>query len=174
MKSLIYIFMLCLWAAAGDAQQTVPPEIALPTGSTEVLHVYARGVQVYRCTRDFKDTSRYVWTFQEPRADLFTSADYRQKTGTHFLNDAKNPTWVLSNDDKVSGKKLRQSSSKDSLSIPWLLLGSVPESGKGRLAGVTYIQRLYTQGGVAPAKAEKSQSGKLLEVPYTAEYLFFR
>ena len=39
--------------------------------------------------------------------------------------------------------------------------------------GTTYIQRVNTTGGLAPA-AVPTQAGQEVKVPYTAEYFFYR
>ena len=174
MKRFIYSTILILWAVVVHGQQTVPVAVAVPTNTTIILHVYARGVQIYQCTQDMKDTSHYVWVFREPMATLFTSADYIKEVGKHYLNTTKNPTWELSDGSLISGIKLQQAPSPDSDAIPWLLLSGVAKSGKGRLTNVAFIQRLYTHGGLAPKNADQSQKGQILQVPYTAEYLFYK
>jgi hypothetical protein len=162
-----------LWAVVVHGQQAIPTTVAVPTNNAIVLHVYARGVQIYQCTPDIKDTSHYVWTFREPRATLFSSAGYIQVVGKHYLNTTKKPTWELSDGSLISGVKLH-ASSPDSVAIPWLLLRGIAESGKGSLTNVVFIQRLYTHGGLAPKRADQSQKGQILQVPYTAEYLFYK
>jgi hypothetical protein len=45
----------------------------------------------------------------------------------------------------------------------------------GALQGVTFVQRLNTQGGAAPATGCESTSvGSEVKVPYSATYLFLR
>ena len=166
------IFML--WAVVVHGQQAIPAAVSTPNNTRITLHVYAKGVQIYQCTQDPKDTSHYVWTFREPKATLFSSANYKQEVGKHYLSVTKNPTWELSDGSLISGVKLQQAPSPDSDAIPWLLLRGVVESGKGSLANIAFIQRLYTHGGSAPKKADQSQKGQTLQVPYTAEYLFYK
>ena len=57
-----------------------------------------------------------------------------------------------------------------------LLPGTPPTTVAGVLGGTTYIQRLNTQGGTQPPVAEcKAQTaGKVKEVPYKADYVFFK
>ena len=174
MRRLIFssFFILCAFAGLAQQQQ-LPAAIKVPEGSRLILHAYAKGVQVYVCTRDAKDTSHYKWTFLEPRANLYSSGDYQQHIGKHYLSAAKSPTWEIADGSTVSGAKLQQASSPDSLSIPWLLLKTVVTGGKGKLNSIAFIQRVNTHGGAAPSKADGAQKGKLLEVPYTAEYLFY-
>lgn len=174
LKRFSYSMIFILLAATCRGQQFIPSTIAVPIGTTIVLHVYAKGVQIYRCTQDVKDTSQYIWTFQEPQANLFNSVSYIQKIGKHYLSTDKNPAWELSDGSIISGIKLQQASSPDGGSIPWLLLHAVAKSGKGSLEQIVFIQRLYTHGGKAPEKVDSSQKGQVLQVPYTAEYLFYK
>src|ERR1700753_89994 len=122
MKRLLYSAILILCIVTAHTQDAIPAAIAVPAGSTLIMHVYAKGTQVYRYTPDPKDTTHYVWTFQEPKANLFEAAAYKKKNGKNFLSSTKSPTWELSDGSMISGAKLQQVSSPDSLSIPWLLL----------------------------------------------------
>lgn len=56
--------------------------------------------------------------------------------------------------------------------IPWLLLRKVTAEGPGVLGRTTYVQRVNTTGGLAPA-APPTQVGEEARVPYTADYYFF-
>jgi hypothetical protein len=57
--------------------------------------------------------------------------------------------------------------------IPWLLLRAVSTEGPGIFERTTFIQRVNTMGGAAPATAP-TQAGQEARVPYTAEYYFYR
>jgi hypothetical protein len=52
------------------------------------------------------------------------------------------------------------------------LLKKTETSGNGIFTKVTYIQRTNTTGGLAPS--EPGAVNELREVPYTAEYYFYR
>ncbi|MCR8560659.1 DUF3455 domain-containing protein [Mucilaginibacter sp. BJC16-A38] len=153
--------------------QEIPVAIKVPENCSLIMHAYAKGVQVYICTQDPLDTSRYVWTFVEPRANLYAAADNSRLIGKHYLNPTKKPTWESTDGSTISGAKLQQTNSPDSLAIPWLLLKGITPGGTGKLTPVAFIQRLNTKGGKAPATANRQQKGQLLEQPYTAEYLFY-
>ena len=59
--------------------------------------------------------------------------------------------------------------------VDWLRLkaDSTAAGADGdRLAGTTYIQRIHTAGGVAPAGP--CAVGASAEVPYSADYVFFK
>lgn len=59
----------------------------------------------------------------------------------------------------------------DLLSI--FVLRATSTSGRGEFARVTYIQRVNTIGGTAPAEAGVFV-GDEARVPYTTEYYFYR
>ena len=60
----------------------------------------------------------------------------------------------------------------DPSAIAWLLLGAVSD-GPGVFQRVTFIQRVNTVGGNAPADPGSS-TGEKARVPYTTEYFFYR
>jgi hypothetical protein len=67
----------------------------------------------------------------------------------------------------------------DPTAIPWLLLSKVSTTvgaDGDRLANTTFIQRTSTTGGLAPAAAEcnSTTTGTAVEVPYTADYYFWK
>ena len=152
---------------------SIPLSIGVPKRSRLIWHTYAKGVQVYVCTQDPKDTSNFIWTFKEPRANLYADSSYRQLVGQHYFDAGKNPTWETSDGSKVSGVKVEQANSPDSAAIPWLLLHATVTGGRGTLTRAAFIQRIHTRGGKAPATAGRPNKGQSLEVGYTAEYFFY-
>src|SRR5205809_227567 len=64
----------------------------------------------------------------------------------------------------------------DLTAIPWVLLSAktTPGADGDRLVDTTFIQRLYTTGGLQPAAADcnAATAGTVVESPYTAEYVF--
>ena len=170
----IFSLLLVFYTMAGFGQdKDIPYSIQVPEGSELILHTYARGVQIYMCTQDPRDTSRVVWTFNEPRANLYADSSYHQLIGKHYFDAGKNPTWEDTGGSKVTGLKVQQANAPGGVAIPWLLLKATINSGTGTLRSAVFIQRIYTKGGKAPAMADRLQKGQSLEVPYTAEYLFY-
>ncbi|MBU4508400.1 MAG: DUF3455 domain-containing protein, partial [Gammaproteobacteria bacterium] len=55
------------------------------------------------------------------------------------------------------------------------LVKANPAMGMGAMQGVTYIQRVATKGGVAPAMAcDAATMGSKQIVNYQADYIFWR
>ena len=59
-------------------------------------------------------------------------------------------------------------------SIPLQLVKADPAMGGGAMQGVSYIQRLNTKGGVAPATpCNAAAKGMRQQVVYEADYVFY-
>lgn len=153
---------------------TIPDAIALPdnlpAGNSRVATFYAVGVQKYKAQEIAgSNPVAYSWAFVAPQADLYDATN--NKVGTHSAG----PDWQLSAADSMFGQSFtppRTSPSNDVASIDWLLL--MPKTGKtpsGVFANVSYVQRIDTKGGKAPATQPTSASDTV-DVPYTAIYRF--
>ncbi|MDI1274167.1 DUF3455 domain-containing protein, partial [Polaromonas sp.] len=60
-------------------------------------------------------------------------------------------------------------------SIPLQLVKGNPAMGNGAMQGVTYIQRVATMGGVAPATpCAAGNLGARQVVKYQADYIFYK
>lgn len=143
----------------------------LPKGNTRVATFFAEGVQRYKAQqRPGSDPVTYEWVFVAPKADLYDATN--KKVGTHSAG----PSWQLSgSSDSIFAQQFspaRAAASPDPRSIDWLLLA--PKTGKiptGAFKDVSYIQRIATQGGKAPAALPTGISDTI-EVKYTAVYRF--
>jgi len=134
--------------------------LAAPVGSTLVLHAFGIGVQIYR----WNGTS---WGFVAPSATLFADRAGHGAVATHFAG----PTWQSNSGGTVVGTVVDHCT-PDVASIPWLSLSGAPD-GPGIFAKVAFIQRLNTVGGNAPS-TPGSVVGDEAQVPYTADYLFYK
>ena len=156
-------------AHAKPTAPDVPSELQVPEGNSVFLVGHAVGVQIYRCTAT---TSGAAWTLIAPRADLF--ADSGRLVATHSAG----PTWQGTDGSRVVGKK-EAGVTVDPTAIPWLKLSaaSTTEGPDGeRLLNTTFIQRVNTTGGLPPAAAQCDPTtvGAQAEVPYTADYFFWK
>ena len=152
--------------AAARAVGNTQPELGTcdrlraPEGSSFAYHAYARGVQIYR------------WNGQEwlpvgPSADLYADANGKALVGTHFGG----PRWQSLSGSTVRGEVIDRCV-RDANAVPWLTLKGIPESGPGVFAHTTFIQRVNTTGGKSPSTP--GSLNQVVEIPYTAEYYFYR
>src|SRR5690242_10239472 len=139
------------WAVAADAGPApacggeVPAKLAAPPGQELAFELLADGVQIYACTAPAGGSGAPGWTLQAPEATL-TDANGR-RAGTHRAG----PTWEAADGSAVVGAKV-ESATADPTAVPWLLLRAASHEGSGRMAGVTWVQRVRTSGGLAPAE----------------------
>jgi hypothetical protein len=145
---------------------SVPLALVVPEGNKLAFFFDAVGKQIYAC----KTTATgFAWVFQAPEADLFNPGG--ELAGTHFVG----PTWQANDGSKVVGSRVA-GVTVDRTAIPWLLLKAVSNEGDGRMAKITYIQRLDTAGGVAPpadACNATTVDGEPARVDYVATYFFY-
>jgi hypothetical protein len=155
-------------APAAPAPPAVPDEIAVRDGHKPFLLGHAVGVQIYTCTTV---AGGFAWGPATPRADLLD--DHGSVIVRHFGG----PSWQAKDGSTVVAQRVRDES-VDATSIPWLLLSATgtPGADGDRLAGTTYIQRIATTGGRAPAAepCNASTVGNAVPVPYTADYVFWK
>jgi Protein of unknown function (DUF3455) len=184
MLALTFIFIPQTARAEKVTPPAVPTDIQVPAGNIAFLVGHAVGTQNYICLPG-TGPSGFAWTLFGPQATLFDD-DWGQIT-THFLSanpvegDALRPTWQHSRDtSSVWGAAMAMAPSAAPNSIPLLLVRVVgaqlgPDGGD-KLSKTTFIHRLNTVGGTAPATgcAIPSNVGSRAFVPYTADYFFYR
>ena len=130
---------------------------------------HAVGVQIYSCNAT---TSGHSWGLVAPRANLY--GDKGKLLMTHFAG----PTWRAKDGSRVVAQRV-DGVTVDATAIPWLLLSTVstaPGPDGDRLTKTTFIQRIATTGGLAPPAAECNAGtvGAVREIPYTADYYFWK
>lgn len=154
-----------LTAAIALAQTQVPENLKPPASETVVLKAVGKGRQIYSCgTKDGK----FQWTLERPQADLFDAR------GTQIGRHYQGPTWEANDGSKVTGQLEQQAGAPRPGAVAWLLLKAKSHAGTGVLSNVTYIQRLHTTGGAAPAEGcDKGHTRAEIAVEYQADYYFY-
>jgi hypothetical protein len=135
---------------------TVPAQLAVPAGQRLVATLTVdRGSQVYACTKG-------AWTLKEPAAVL--------TSGTEEVLHTAGPQWISTSDGSaVTGAASATVAVPGA--VPELLLKATAHRGSGLFGNVSYIQRLDTHGGLAPAGA--CPDGTQQAVGYSAQYRFY-
>jgi hypothetical protein len=153
------------------ALATAPDAVVAPAPAKAHLDTLGVGEITYEC-REVKDMpGKYEWAFVGPVATLY-DAD-RKPVGKYYAG----PTWEANDGSKVTGKQVAVAPSPNPKSIPLQLVKVEAPStiGSGAMTGVSYIQRLDTRMGVAPATAcDTASKGATQKVAYEARYVFFR
>ena len=162
-----------LLAACTFNKVLVAPEVAAelrpPAGQQLYFETLAEGVQVYECVTNDRAPTGYAWAFRGPEATLMDRQ--RAILGKHYGG----PTWEANDGSKVVAEVRGKTDAPDAKAIPWLLLGTKSREGKGTFDAVTSIQRLATEGGIAPSGGcDGGRVGQKARVPYKATYYFYR
>jgi hypothetical protein len=160
----ISIVCLALLAAPASASPplSVPEALRVPDGNAMVWKASATGWQIYTCATDG------TWKLKAPDAVLRDDAG--KQIGKHFAG----PTWEASDGSRVVGELKAKADAPDASAIPWLLLAAKSHAGEGTLAKVSFIQRVSTTGGKAPASGcDAAHGGAEQRVAYTAIYQLY-
>jgi hypothetical protein len=164
-----YVLPLIACFTAGTALAQTPAEITPPAGNTAALTLSATGDLTYECKEAVDKPGSFAWTFVGPNAKLWDAS--RKEVGRYYAG----PTWESADGSKVTGKQLAVVPGMAG-AIPLQLVQASPTMGNGAMAGVTYVQRLKTVGGVAPSSPAcmAGNAGAKTTVPYSADYVFFK
>jgi hypothetical protein len=153
--------------AAGDSPSPpkVPAALAVPAGAKLAARFHATGAQVYACT---SAGGQYSWVLARPDATLADASG--AIAGSHGAG----PAWKSKDGSSVVGKKLAQAAAPEAGAIPWLLLGATSTTGAGQFTAVTFVQRVATKGGIAPATGcDATHVGAEARANYSADYYFY-
>ncbi len=150
----------------------IPEKLQVPEGNKLVGETFARGVQIYQVQRSAANPNVFSWVNTAPPATLYKKQDFTQQVALHFAG----PSWEFTKGhgkgETVVAKRL-QGVTEDSTAIQWLLLQAV-DSLSSPNNKITFVQRLFTAGGLAPSSpADEQHLGQLDSIPYTARYLFY-
>jgi hypothetical protein len=151
---------------------TIPPALAVPARATVKAHTHAVGAQIYTCTAGAGDAdggaTTWAWVLKAPDAKLF-DADGVQ-VGTHGAG----PSWTSNDGSVANGMKVAQVDAPAAGAITWLLLRVSSTSGAGVFSDVTFVQRLNTAAGAAPATGcDSTTAGTDTPAAYSADYYFY-
>jgi hypothetical protein len=161
----------------------VPPGLEVIAPNQAFLVGHAIGTQNYVC-QPTGPLGRVGWVLFTPQATL--SDDQENQLITHFFSpnpeepNVVRATWEDSRDTSMVWAKATGSATVDPDAIAWVRLevvGTRPgPTGGNALTVTTFIQRLNTTGGLAPATGcdVLSDVGHKAFMPYTADYFFYK
>ena len=151
------------------SQAALPDVVKVPAGNRVAMETIGAGDITYECRAKKDMAGQFEWVFVGPDAALTDRTGKR--IGRYFGPPA---TWESMDGSKVTGAQLAVSPA-GAANIPLQLVKANPAMGAGSMQGVTYIQRVATQGGVAPAAPCAATSmGQKQIVKYQADYIFWR
>lgn len=172
-RSCLFLGSLFAISSVISVREYIPPPkgpeiLRVPDGQTVLLKALGKGLQIYECKATAADPSKFDWSFKAPEADL--TNERGKKIAKHYAG----PTWEANDGSKVVGEVLQKADAPRPGAVPWLLLKAKTNQGTGTFARVTYIQRVDTEGGVAPAAGcDQAHVNAEAPVAYRANYYFY-
>ncbi|HEY0858065.1 MAG TPA: DUF3455 domain-containing protein [Albitalea sp.] len=152
-----------LAACATAPEGHVPPALDPGAQVRALTTLAASGVQIYECRAD--GAAAPAWTFVAPEAALVDGAG--RPAGSHGAG----PHWTHPDGSRIVGRLQARADAPSAADIPWLLLNTQSTGTDGVFSRVSHIQRIRTEGGVAPASGCDARTlGQRLRVPYRADY----
>lgn len=167
-KALFCLTALLAAAPTAFAQTGLPDSIKVPDGHKVALETTGVGEITYECRDKANAAGQTEWTFVGPKAVLNDRSG--KPVGTYFGPPA---TWQANDGSKITGTQLAVAPSSAG-NLPYQLVKANPAEGKGAMSGVSYVQRVALQGGVAPSiECTAANKGKQERVKYQADYIFW-
>ncbi|UCU93536.1 DUF3455 domain-containing protein [Hydrogenophaga taeniospiralis] len=151
------------------SQAGLPATVQVPAGHKVAMETVGVGQITYECRTKKDMAGQFEWVFVGPDAKLMSRNG--QQVGKYYGPPA---TWESMDGSKLTATQLAVAPAMAG-SIPLQLVKANPAMGMGAMQGVTYIQRVATKGGVAPAMAcDAATMGSKQIVNYQADYIFWK
>lgn len=154
--------------ALNTSKQPSLEKLTPPSGQA-FLTLEGSGVQIFRCASDAKGS---YWRFEQPQAKLKdTSGEVvAELSGPMSAFEYKDGSRIISS--HIIAWADPANPQKDN---KYALMKAVSDPGSGVFNGVRYIQRLKPVGGMPNSSGcNSAETGKLLKVPFSAEYVFWK
>jgi hypothetical protein len=151
------------------SQAALPPAVQVPAGHAVALETVGAGAITYECRDKPAAMGQYEWVFVGPSAELRDRQG--RVVGRYFGPPA---TWAATDGSAITGAQVAVAPAAAG-SIPLQLVKANPATGRGAMTGLSYVQRVATQGGVAPAAmCDAGTKGRREIVKYQADYIFWK
>ncbi|KAJ7516017.1 hypothetical protein O6H91_22G038900 [Diphasiastrum complanatum] len=180
--ALLLTFCSLLLLVGETVEQNTNPSLRPPLGNSLVLKSRTQnGKEIYKCSTN-------EWVFEGATADLVMASNPSISVGSYSsqnFNRRGRPvaTWMLENpagDAAESGKTFSSVSGKELVSlasgghISEALLQATSHEFDGSASLISYIQRLFPQGGAAPLQDICQLDATVVEIPFEVEFWFWQ
>lgn len=151
------------------SQDGLPDAVKVPAGNKVAMETVGVGQITYECRAKQGAAGQFEWVFVGPDAKLLDRAG--KQVGKYYGPPA---TWESMDGSKFTGAQVAVSPAPAG-NIPLQLVKANPATGTGAYQGVTFVQRVATKGGVAPATAcAAGNVGAKQIVQYQADYILYK
>jgi len=150
-------------------QGMLPAAVQVPAGNKVAMETVGVGEITYECRAKAGAAGQFEWVFVGPDAKLMDRSG--KVVGKYFGPPA---TWESNDGSKLTATQVAVAPASAG-AIPLQLVKANPAMGNGAMNGTTYIQRVATQGGVAPSMpCAAGNVGAKQVVKYQADYIFYK
>lgn len=154
-------------AAPAFDQSALPAAVQVPAGHKVAMETVGVGRITYECKAE--GAAAPAWVFVGPDAAL--NDRQGRQVGRYYGPPA---TWESSDGSKVTATQVAVAPAGAG-NIPLQLVKANPATGMGAFSGTSYIQRVATRGGVAPAApCTAATVGQRQVVGYQADYIVWK
>lgn len=151
------------------SQASLPDAVKVPAGHRVAMETVGVGEITYECRAKAGMAGQFEWVFVGPDAKLMDRAG--RQVGRYYGPPA---TWEAVDGSKFTGTQLAVAPAPAG-NIPLQLVKANPATGMGAMQAVTYVQRVATVGGVAPAMpCATGNAGSRQIVQYRADYILYK
>ena len=171
------VLLVSLLAACGSmspmmptySQAGLPAAVQVPAGNKVAMETVGVGEITYQCSAKKDMAGQFEWVFAGPDAKLNDRSG--KQVGKYYGPPA---SWESMDGSKLTATQIAVAPNSTG-NIPLQLVKGNPAMGSGAMSGVTYIQRVDTRGGVAPAMpCAAGNMGARQIVKYQADYIFYK
>ncbi len=150
-------------------QSMLPAAVQVPAGNKVAMETVGVGEITYECRTKAGAAGQFEWVFVGPEAKLMDRGG--KQVGRYYGPPA---TWESMDGSQLTATQVAVAPGSAG-AIPLQLVKANPATGTGAMTGTTYVQRVATQGGVAPAAAcGQANLGAKQVVQYQADYIFYK
>jgi len=150
-------------------QSMLPASVQVPAGNRVFWETVGVGEITYECRAKAAGAPGHEWVFVGPNAVLNDRGG--KAVGKYWGPPA---TWAGMDGVNLTATQVAVAPN-GAANIPYQLVKANPVPGNGMVTPTTYIQRVATMGGVAPAAAcGAANMGAKQIVKYQADYIFWR
>jgi hypothetical protein len=154
--------------AVADTSGTLPELMHVPAGNYVAWRAPAQGFITYACRLSKVGESKLTWTIVGENATL------GGRTDLQAVYASPPNSWRAQDGSSLTGLEVVRAHVGSARLYDQLVLAN-PAPEAGILSGVTYIQRIVSSGGAAPAsRCDESSAGDKTVVQYHAEYVFWK
>ena len=175
-RTALAVSAACLMAACSTTptaklydQSALPTAVQAPAGNKVVLETVGAGLITYECKASAVGAATpFAWVFVGPDAKLNDRSG--KQVGKYYGPPA---TWEANDGSKFTGTQVAVAPNVAG-AIPLQLVKANPAIGEGAMKGVSFVQRVATVGGLAPAAVcDAAGVGRKQTVGYQADYIFY-